>query len=447
VGGFTGLSVKLNLCAFCARRFKRVRQIVERRIWRCPAEHRHEPKNLAVVENAKEHHGDISQPYLPFEPLRCLGPARINGRYCRTARITQFHSFRGTKKQAEYKRAELVASVGKDEYVGRLKLTIGDHVKARIDQWQAMEDITPKTAERYRELLENQIRPHLGDKALQKLKAVEVENWHKTLKIEGRKDGKGGLSARTIGHAHRLLSKALKDGVGNEQVIRNVAATKSPPTVSDEDAEVVILNEVEVKTAITKLQGRPQYPSAMLALFCGLRRGEILALRWHHVQVDSQPVVQIKEALEETRAGIRFKRPKTKSGIRDVGLPDIVVEALREWRRQQLELRMALGVGKLPEDALVFPRLDGTPQSPRAFSKAWSDIAANIGLPVTFHALRHTHASHLIDAGIDVVTVSKRLGHSSPTVTLQIYAHLFRKRDDKSAAAINAAVASFLDKA
>jgi len=98
-------------------------------------------------------------------------------------------------------------------------------------------------------------------------------------------------------------------------------------------------------------------------------------------------------------------------------------------------------------EALVFPKSDGTPQSPRVFSKAWTDTAANIGLPVTFHALRHTHASQLIDAGIDVVTVSKRLGHSSPTVTLQIYAHLFRKRDDKSAAAINDAVDSFLSKA
>jgi integrase len=360
-------------------------------------------------------------------------------------RITQFHFFRGTRKEAQYKLAELVASVGKDEYVGRSKLTVGDHVKARIDQWQAMGDITPKTAERYRELLENQIRPHLGDKTLQKLKPVEVERWHATLKAEGRRDGKGGLAARTIGHCHRLLSKTLKDAVGNELVIRNVVATKSPPKVADDDAEVVILNDDDVKTAIAKLRNRPQYPSAMLALFGGLRRGEILALRWHHVQVDSQPVkmVQIREALEETKAGIRFKKPKTKNSIRDVGLPDIVVEALREWRRQQLELRVALGLGKLPEDALVFPKLDGTPQSPRAFSRAWKDI----GLPVTFHALRHTHASHLIDAGIDVVTVSKRLGHSSPTVTLQIYAHLFRKRDDKSAAAINAAVASFLNKA
>jgi integrase len=360
-------------------------------------------------------------------------------------RITQFHTFRGTKREAQYKLAELIASVGKGEYVSRTTLTVGDHVKARIDQWVAMGEITPKTAERYGELLDNQIRPHIGAKSLQKLKPVEIEQWHAALKTKGRKDGKGGLSARTIGHAHRLLSKALKDGVGNELVVRNVAAAKSPPKVADEDAEVVILNEEQVKTAVVKLRGRPQYPSAMLALFGGLRRGEILALPWNRVHIDAEPekMVEIKEALEETKTGIRFKRPKTKDSVRDVTLPDIVVEALRDWRRQQLELRFAMGLGKLPEDALVFPRLDGTPQSPRAFSKAWTDTAASTGLPVTFHALRHTH-SHLIDAGIDVVKISRRLGHSSPTVTLKIYAHQFQKRDDKSAAAINAAVDSIL---
>ena len=126
-----------------------------------------------------------------------------------------------------------------------------------------------------------------------------------------------------------------------------------------------------------------------------------------------------------------------------MSLPDIAVEALRELRRQRMEERMALGLGKLPDDELIFPKLDGTPRSPRAFSKEWDDVAAKIGVPdITFHALRHTHASHLIDAVIDVVKISKRLGHASPTITLKVYAHLFRKRDDKSADAINAAVAS-----
>ena len=76
--------------------------------------------------------------------------------------------------------------------------------------------------------------------------------------------------------------------------------------------------------------------------------------------------------------------------------------------------------------------------SPRAFSAEWADVAASIGMPdITFHALRHTHASQLIDAGVDIVTIAKRLGHSSPNITLKVYAHLFRQKDDKAAAAIN----------
>ena len=91
----------------------------------------------------------------------------------------------------------------------------------------------------------------------------------------------------------------------------------------------------------------------------------------------------------------------------------------------------------------MFPApLKGGYQSPRAFSKEWARVADSIGFPgVTFHALRHTHASQLIDAGVDIVTISKRLGHASPNITLKVYAHLFRKDDSKASDAINAALA------
>jgi integrase len=105
---------------------------------------------------------------------------------------------------------------------------------------------------------------------------------------------------------------------------------------------------------------------------------------------------------------------------------------------------VALGLGRLRAEALIFPAEHGGPQSPASASSKWSIVAARIGMPeLSFHALRHAHASQLIAAGIDVVTISRRLGHASPTVTLQIYAHLFRKRDDK-AAAINAAISGAL---
>jgi integrase len=152
------------------------------------------------------------------------------------------------------------------------------------------------------------------------------------------------------------------------------------------------------------------------------------------------PVFRIDQPAAEVLIASRrrFKAPKSKAGRRDITLPDILVSALRDYRKTQLELRLKLGVGKLADDALLFADVEGAPLSRNATSAGWGVFAASIGLPdVTFHALRHTHASQLIDAGVDIVTISKRLGHAKPDITLRIYAHLFRKDDGKAAAAIN----------
>jgi len=235
------------------------------------------------------------------------------------------------------------------------------------------------------------------------------------------------------------LSKALREAARYDLVVKNVAAEEGAPKVVDD--EIVILSEDQVNELPSKLAGDAMLAPAITALFTGVRRGELLALRWR-ADLDARKI-KIREALEETKKhGIRFKNTKTKGGLRDITLPEIVVDVLREHRRQQLKLRMAMGLGKLPDDALVFPRYDGEPQSLDAFSAEWRDVADSIGLNgISLHALRHTHASQLIDAGIDVVTISKRLGHASPAITLKIYAHLFRKDDGKAAAAINAALA------
>jgi integrase len=282
-----------------------------------------------------------------------------------------------------------------------------------------------------------------GAKLLQKLKPADIEHWHATLKTKGRKDGRGGLNTRTIRHAHRLLSKALKEGMRHDLIVRNVAASEQPPKIEGE--EVTVLDAVQVKVLVDRLRGRAMYPKVITALFTGIRRGELLALRWHDVDLDTAKRLRISEAIEETKSGLRFKTPKTGNSVREVALPDIVLDALCDHRRQQLELRLGLGLGKPSDDDLLFPKLDGSPQSPRAFSKEWSVVAASIGLPeITFHALRHTHASHLIDEGIDVVKICRRLGHADASITLKVYAHLFNRREDKSAAAINDAVAKLL---
>jgi integrase len=229
------------------------------------------------------------------------------------------------------------------------------------------------------------------------------------------------------------------DALKNDLIAKNVAVSQQPPR--GEGREVVILTDGEVKALLPTLEGRAMYVPVVTALFTGLRRGELLALRWANVDLDAK-VIRVREALEETESAIRVKPPKTRKGLRDVTLPDLVVDTLRKHRQRQLEQRLALGLGKPQDDALVFPRPDGSLQSPKDFSTAWGVVAERIGLgAVTFHALRHTRASQLIDAGVDIVTISRRLGHASPNVTLGIYAHLFRKSDDKAAQAINAALA------
>ena len=287
-------------------------------------------------------------------------------------RKIQYVTFRGTKRQAQVKLAELIAAVGVGTYVEPSKLTVAEHVRARVDQWETAGAISARTAQRYRQLLEGQIAPHIGARLIQKVSTVDVEGWHATLRAAGRSRGEGGISPRTVVHAHRVLSHALDDAARHGVVARNVAKLQPPPKVPVR--EMAILDRDGIDTILAKLPGHEMYARAIVALFTGMRLGEILATRWRCVDL-ARKTILVREALEETKAhGIRIKAPKSRAGRRDIGLPEIVGEALSEHRRQQLELRMALGLGKMPDDGLVFPTLDGSPQVPSAVSRAWGSL-------------------------------------------------------------------------
>jgi integrase len=184
------------------------------------------------------------------------------------------------------------------------------------------------------------------------------------------------------------------------------------------------------------LKGSRLGPIVNLGLATGCRLGELLSLRWRDLDGST---LTIERSLEQTKAGLRFKSPKTKHGRRKITLPPSAVLDLDKHRREQLELRMLLGLGKPPADALVFCNYDGSPLAPGKLSVQWNRAIRRIpGIPpVTFHSFRHCHASALIKAGVDVVSVSRRLGHSSPVITLKVYAHLFGdSTQDKAAEAI-----------
>jgi integrase len=171
-----------------------------------------------------------------------------------------------------------------------------------------------------------------------------------------------------------------------------------------------------------------------------MRRGELLATRWGDLDLDAA-TVRIERSIEETASGLRPKGPKTRSGRRVITLPHTVIAVLREHRRGQLEQRFSLGAGALKPEDLVFATLEGNPLSPDNLSRDWRRTLRARKLPlVSFHALRHTHASALFAARVDIVTISRRLGHASPKVTLQVYAHVFEPNDAVAADAIDAAM-------
>ena len=342
-------------------------------------------------------------------------------------------SVHGSIAEARKELRRLVKSADDGQHIAPDKLTLADYIAEWLDTDTG---ITPKTRERYSQLARLQIVPHLGAVAVQKLKPADVATWHKVLLDTG-------LSARTVGHAHRVLHRGLQRAVLLEIVIRNVAHVVAPPKV--EAAEVAILSPVQITEVRARLAGHPILPAFELAIGSGMRRGEICALLWDAVDL-SRGIVRVERSLEQTVNGVRAKGPKTKYGRRTIALPKITAEALREHWRAQCALRLRLGLGRPAAADYVFPSPASETfahRSPDALSDAWRDAVHWRKLPkVSFHALRHSHASALIAAGVDVLTVSRRLGHANASITLNVYGHLIDRQEDKATAALDAAIGS-----
>lgn len=343
-------------------------------------------------------------------------------------------NFRGTKTAARAELGRLLESVRQGTDVAPKRTTVADYLRGWLD---ADSNLSPKTAERYRELVERQIVPHLGGVVLQNLRPAQISEWYAKLLKAGGAAG-GPLSARTVGHAHRVLHRGLERAFSLELVARNVTHAIRPPRIADK--EVVSLGADQITDMLRKLDGHALHPIAVLALGTGMRRAEICALAWGAVDLDAG-VVRVERSLEETKAGLRFKSPKTRSGRRAVSLPASVVDVLRRHRQRQLEHRVMLGLGRIGDDDLVFGRLDGSPYPPDTLSRDWWRATIALGLPrIAFHGLRHSSASALIAAGLDVGSVSRRLGHSNPSTTLRVYTHAFSRSDEAAAEAMDRAI-------
>ena len=334
---------------------------------------------------------------------------------------TQYRSFKGTKREAIAEMTRLTASALNGTYVDVNKITVGEFLTRWQRDW-VESNVSPKTAGRYEEEAKRYITPHIGTLQLQKLQPIAVSGLYGKLLREGGRNG-GKLSPRSVGNVHRLLRSALKCAVGWRLILTNPTDTVCAPRV--ELAEVEIIDEAGIKALLDKLRGTSLYMVAVLGLATGMRRNEMLALRWCDIKGDK---IRVERSLEQNKRGLRFKSTKTRAGRRTISIPPAVVAELRRYRLEQQERRLALGLGRIGNDDLILATWYGKPRSPTALSKDWHNEVKN----VTLHALRHTHVSQLIAAGMDVVSVSRRLGHSKPSVTLNVYGHLFGTNDDRA---------------
>ena len=256
-------------------------------------------------------------------------------------RKTRYVTVKGKRQDAQRELTRVLAAADAGTLPEPSKVTVAEYVREWLD---GTHDLSPKTAERYRELAEQQIIPHLGAVSLQRLKPAHVRAWHSTL-IKG--GGKGGraLAPRTVGHAHRVLHRTLQRAVEGETLARNVASVIPPPKV--EEQEIGILGADQIAAVMDKLKGHPLYAISALALSTGMRRGELLAVQWDDCDFDALSV-RVERSLEQTGAGLRFKGPKTKSRPPHHLTATERRRDPRTHRRQQFEVRLALGMGNRP---------------------------------------------------------------------------------------------------
>lgn len=298
-------------------------------------------------------------------------------------------------------------------------LLIPDYVSRFIKTKEATKSIEASTIRGYENSL-RYIREEFAGTTVKDLKAKAVEEW--LAKLTGR-----GYSSSTVGKAYRLLKQVLSDAVNNGVIMRNPLATVKPPkrgnktqgiNALDADARAAMLDKMAALELTSTLV------AAYLALYTGMRRGEVCGLQWRDLD-EANRVIWIKRAIGDGKGGTYIKQPKTDK-IRDVSLPDSLLAVLLDWKAKQRE-EFANNMATLRGDSYIIGDALGY-FLPNRLTKEWNSIAKLLGvrgiegrLP-NFHDLRHTWATMFLASGGDVKTAASNLGHANAAMTLNIYA-------------------------
>lgn len=324
-------------------------------------------------------------------------------------------SFYGqTRREVADKVSQALRDMRNGLAVEPVRCTFGEWLDKWLERYKKPQ-LRQSTYESYESIIRAYIKPSLGGVPLAKVQANMLQNFYNE-KLES------GLSTRTVRYIHAVIRQALQQAVKEGLLSRNVADATTPPTVKSKQMQA--LSEDDLLAFFEASKEDRFFPAYFLTATTGMRRAELLGLCWDSVDLE-QGMVTVRRQLLSLKGGATLEEnTKSKRGRRSITLTDDAIKVLAAHRQKQAQEKLRLGAA-YQDNGLVFCRKDGAPVDPRTFAKRFQRILEKAGLPVIrFHDLRHTHASLLLSRGIHPKIVQERLGHSSITMTLDLYSHL-----------------------
>lgn len=333
---------------------------------------------------------------------------------------------------------ETLTRLGRGEQVTDGRVTVGRFL---LDEWlpSRRSKVRESTWQSYRDALEGRVVPRVGGLRLASLTPKHVANLYDELEREGGRDPRrgAGLSARTVRYTGMVLTRALDDAVKRGLIARNPAAlVERPKPVA---REMRTWTPAQARAFLESVEADRLRALWVLYLTAGLRRGEALGLRWDDLDLDAGRLA-VRRALVAVGYRVEWSQPKTERSRRVVAIDRETVGVLRAHRKAQAEERLAIGPG-YSDDGLVFAQVDGQPIHPDYVSKTFDRLARAAELPpIRLHDCRHTAATLLLDLGVPLKVVSERLGHSSISITADLYQHVLEHMQADAAELAGAAL-------
>ena len=337
---------------------------------------------------------------------------------------------RGFASQQEARKARIaaMAEYHQGRRIDRSALAVGAFL---TEQWlPGRVKLRATTRARYTSIVQRHLVPKLGATRLQELTADRLTKWY-------RKLTRAGLAAKTVRNIHGVLHKALKDAVKRGLVAHNVADIAGEELPDAEHREMRTWSQAELNTFLGHVQDDRLYAAWRLVAYTGMRRGELLGLRWDDVDLTAG-AVRVNATLVMVNYTVQTSRPKTEKGQRTVALDAVTLAALKAWRKAQMEERLQIG-SRYRDSGRVFTTAEGDAIHPQRFSDWFEQRARAADVPVIrLHDVRHTYASRGLEAGVPLLVMSRRLGHVSSAFTADVYGHVLPAQDKEAAEQIAA---------